>query len=177
MKVKNGALKHFKKIPIFLLLMTFICLLQGCSPPTGATFEKIATIKNGQWSSDDQPSFTIDIKDTTSSYQSFILLRNDDSYLYANIWLNFYVKGPGDTAFSNLQRYNLKLADIAGAWLGKGMGSIWEHKIPIREKDALHFTKAGTYQIKIEQMMRKDPLPGVLNIGLIIKKGNRKKNF
>lgn len=159
----------FRKCSVSALLIA-VCLLGACQMPSGAKYQKEVAIDNGVWRYNFQPFFSIDIKDPSAHYQTFILLRHDASYPFANIWLRLWIKQPGSSAWSNGERLNLRLADISGAWLGKGMGSVWEHKIPLNKRQNIHFSKPGTYQVKIEQIMRDNPLAGVLNAGIIVEK-------
>jgi len=152
------------------VLLGAMALFAACQMPSGAQYQKEVPVVNGAWNYNFQPFFTIDIKDTSAHYQTYILLRHDAAYPFANIWLRLWVKQPGDSAWSNGERLNLRLADISGAWLGTGTGSIWEHKIPLNRKQNLHFSKPGTYQVRMEQIMRDNPLRGVLNAGLIVEK-------
>lgn len=153
------------------LILAALLWISGCKPPTPNSFRDETSLKNGQWLSETKPLFELNIEDTSAHYQTYILLRNDDSYPFSNIWLRMSMKQPGDTTTAaSSERINLKLADISGAWLGKNMGSIYEHKIPLSKKEDLNFPKPGTYQISLEQIMREDPLPGILNIGILVEK-------
>ena len=149
-----------------------LLLPTACQMPSSAYFQKEAALKNGEWKAAYQPVFTVEVKDTSASYQTYLLLRHDDSYPFSNIWLRLSTKQPGDTAFTRSEKINLTLADMSGSWLGKGMGSIWEHKIPLGRKEGLHFPQPGIYQIQMTQIMREDPLPGVMNVGIMIEKRN-----
>ena len=63
----------------------------------------------------------------------------------------------------------LILADEkTGKPIGSGLGDIFDHKILILK--GYKFPKKGTYQIKIQQFMRQNPLPDVLSFGLAIEK-------
>lgn len=163
-----NKLKDLRLLSLALSFLLFFAA--GCEMPSPNNFRKEISLKNGNWPSNNQPVFTIAIKDTSALYQTYILLRHDDTYPFSNIWLRLRVMQPGDTAYSQGEMINLKLADVSGAWLGKGMGSIWEHKIPLRKKEGLHFPKAGSYKIRISQIMREDPLPGILNAGIMVQK-------
>lgn len=100
----------------------------------------------------------------------YFLIRHDEAYPYANIWFRFKVKAPGDSVFHTGPRIEKTLADAEGKWLGKGLAGIWEHKLPLTPQEIPAFNKQGDYIIKIEQIMRVNPLPSVLNAGLIIEK-------
>ena len=59
------------------------------------------------------------------------------------------------------------LADNNG-WKGSGMDDIYEHRVRIL--DLAGFPKPGTYSFTLEQIMRDDPLPHVLNVGVRLEK-------
>lgn len=128
-------------------------------------YEKDAAIPGHQWKSSFKPSFTFDIKDTTSPYQFFFVIRHTEKYNFTNIYINLYIKAPGTDSTTKIQR-SLTLADNNG-WLGSGMDDIYEQRIPLGAPQLL---KAGTYTFTIEQIMREDPLENVLNAGLRIEK-------
>ena len=93
-------------------------------------------------------------------------MRHNEKYSYNNIYLNIYVKGPGQDSTIRIQK-DLLLATNDKGWLGTGMDDIYEHRIPLAPPQSL---KAGTYTFTIEQIMREDPLKNVLNAGLRVDK-------
>ena len=67
------------------------------------------------------------------------------------------------------------LAEQSGKWLGNGMGEIWEQLMPVNYQMneggiSKFLKKKGKYEIKLEQNMRLNPLPEVLQAGLRIEK-------
>ena len=60
------------------------------------------------------------------------------------------------------------LADEKGKWLGTGIGDIYDNQIPFK-KNVL-FPKKGKYKFEIEQGMRTDIVPLIMDIGLRIEK-------
>lgn len=128
-------------------------------------YEKQVAIPGHKWHSSFKPSFTFTIKDTTTPYNIFLVLRHTEKYNYTNIYVNLYIKAPGSDSSIKIQR-SLMLADNHG-WLGSGMDDIYEHRIPLGETQLL---KAGTYTFTLEQIMREDPLEHILNVGLRIEK-------
>lgn len=133
-------------------------------------YQKQEPVPGAKWSSKFQPLFRIEIKDVQALYMVNLLLRHDESYPNSNIWFRLKVKAPGDTVFREGPRIEKELANAAGEWLGKGMGTIVEERIALSAKEMPRFNKPGMYEIKIEQLMRNDPLPAVLNVGLRIEK-------
>lgn len=156
------ALKITRKIH-FVAAILFI--ITSCG--TIDVFEKSVNIPNHQWSSTFTPEISFEIKDTTSLYNIFVVLRHTDAYRYNNIWMNVYTTIPGDTA--RKERLDLRLATDDKGWLGSGMDDIYEHRILItREPVAL--TKPGLYMFRLEQIMREEPLMYVMNAGIRVEK-------
>jgi len=85
------------------------------------------------------------------------------------LWLWVYIKAPGDST-SKKERINIPLAEATGKWLGRGMGEIWEQRMPIDLGDSIKFNKQGTYEISLEQNMRINPLPEILHVGFRLEK-------
>ena len=150
----------------FLLLVALISQLAAISCTTIDLYEKSVTIPGHQWKSSFRPSFDFMIRDTTSPYKLFFILRHNEKYSFNNIYINVYVKGPGQDSALKIQQ-DLILATNEKGWLATGMDDIYEHRIPLAPEQSL---KAGTYTFTIEQIMREDPLENVLNAGLRIEK-------
>lgn len=149
---------------IFFLLAPCILYFVSCS--TVDLYEKSVTIPRHEWQSSFKPSFEFAIKDTSSPYQLFFILRHNEKYSFNNIYINVYVKGPGQDSVIKIQK-DLLLATNDKGWLATGMDDIYEHRIPLAPAQSL---KAGTYVFTIEQIMREDPLKNVLNAGLRLEK-------
>ena len=148
------------------LLLSITCCLFFYSCNKLDVFEKDTTIPQYEWSSTFRPSFDFDIIDTTSTYRLYIVLRHTDAYRYNNIWLNIGSKFPGDTM--SYQKLELGLGNDATGWEGSGMDDIWEVRKPIA-KGAF---KIGKYTFSIAQIMRENPLPNIMSIGMRMEKMN-----
>ena len=153
-----------------IFLMVAIGLI-GCKKPGETAFQKQVGIPQSQWRYDFQPTFKFAIPDTSSRYKVYIILRHDEQFPNSNIWIRLKTKGAGGKSFSLGQRVECPLAAPDGQWLGNGLGSIWEHRILLKEgRDYPKFSKPGLYEFKLEQIMRINPLPSVLNIGLRVER-------
>lgn len=152
-------------LPGLLLLSAFS--FSGCleSP----VYQKQYSVPKNAWSYNWIPSFEFDITDTASTYNLYFLIRHTEAYPNSNIWLIVHTKGPGDSSFRK-DRIEVPLAAPSGRWLGNGMGAIWEQRMPITRNDAPMRLKAGRYVIRLEQNMRSNPLPEVLQVGLRVEK-------
>jgi gliding motility-associated lipoprotein GldH len=150
----------------FILLVSH--LLLSCT--TIDLYEKSVAIPQHKWKNSFKPSFTFTIKDTSSPYQLYLVLRHNDKYNYNNIYINLITQQPGQDTAQKV-RFDLTLATTEKGWLGNGMDDIYEHRIPLTPKNQqLYFRTPGNYTFTIEQIMREEPLENVLNVGLRIEK-------
>ena len=149
-----------KNCVLFILLAS---LITGCT--TIGVYEKTQAFSNQAWASANRLNFSFDITDTATGYNVFVVLRHTDAYRYNNIYLNITSINPGDSAVTTLQ--NLTLANNSG-WLGVAMDDVIEHRIAINP-NAVRLKK-GKYQVMLQQIMRDDPLPGILNAGIRVEK-------
>ncbi|MGE5518939.1 MAG: gliding motility lipoprotein GldH [Candidatus Dadabacteria bacterium] len=151
---------------ISILLFVLIIGIGFFSCNTIDLYEKIVSIPNFEWQANFKPQFKFQIKDTTSPYQIYIVVRHNDKYNWNNLWINLYTKGPVDS-IQKIQ-YELPLAN-KDKWLGTAMDDIYEHRI-LLTPTGIYFRRAGEYTYSIEQIMREDPLENILNVGLRIEK-------
>ncbi len=132
-------------------------------------YEKSVAIPGHAWKSEYKPSFTFTIKDTSSAYRVFVIIRHNDRYDYTNIYVNLSTKQPGLDSVQTV-RYDLPLANDEG-WTASGMDDIYEHRIPLTPLSGhFYFRKPGDYTFTLEQIMRDNPLQHVFNVGLRIEK-------
>ena len=134
-------------------------------------FERSVSIPKHEWKSNFEPSFTCKIKDTTSLFDIALVLRHRDRYHYNNIWLQITIIDPSGQQF----RFNTEkiLGTNEKGWLGVGMDDIYEHRLSLQSdivKNGVSLRKKGTYQIRVKQIMREDPLQEVMNVGVRIEK-------
>jgi gliding motility-associated lipoprotein GldH len=154
-----------KQLKSFFLFLMFCALwLASCS--TVDLYEETVSIPRHEWQSSFRPSFQFEIKDTTSLYKIFVILRHNEKYSFTNIYLNLYINGPGSDTTLKVQR-DLLLATAEEGWLASGMDDIYEHRIPFVEKQPL---KAGLYTFTLEQIMREDPLKNIMDVGIRVEK-------
>lgn len=164
------SLKKLFHTSYFILLTSYFlvpCALCLVSCSSVDLYEKTVTIPRHEWQSSFRPSFDFVITDTNSFYDVFLVLRHNEKYNFNNIYVNLYIKGPGQDTAVKFQR-NLSLATDEKGWKNAvAMDDIYEHRIPLAEKQQL---KAGSYTFTLEQIMREDPLKNVLNAGIRVEK-------
>lgn len=144
-----------------------LLLLTAASCKTIGIHEMNIPVPGHRWASDFHPELSFAITDTSSSYNIFYILRHRDAYRYNNIWIDISSRSPGDTV-ETIQRFDLPLVNEEG-WTGTGIDDIFEHRILLYREPA-KFRKPGTYQVRLTQLMREDPLQHVLSVGLRVEK-------
>ncbi len=129
-------------------------------------FEKSTSFTKHEWKTSEKPTFNFTIQDTVSLYNIYVVVRHDDAYHYNNLWLNIATEAPGSKSIN--QQVELTLANNAKGWLGTGMDDIFEHRIRIT--NAPIKLKKGDYHFALQHIMREDPLPFVLSVGIRVEK-------
>jgi len=147
-----------------ILAVCLISTLWSCNKLD--SFEQTVFFPEHQWASKNQPSFQFEVKDTVASYNIYVVIRHEDAFHFNNLWLNIITTAPSEK--SNTQKVNLQLANNATGWLGSGMDDVFDHRIRIT-KSPIHLKK-GVYQFSLQQIMREDPLPSILNAGIRVEK-------
>jgi gliding motility-associated lipoprotein GldH len=151
-----------------LIFSLFIITFSSCV--SSPHYQKEYAVPQNEWKYDFRPSFKFDITDTNARYNLYFLIRHTEAYPNSNIWIWVYTKQPGDSVFQKT-RLEIPLSEPNGKWMGRGMGAIWEQRMPIsNDGDTVMLRKKGTWEIRFEQNMRVNPLPEVLQVGLRVEK-------
>ena len=165
MFINTEKLNRFSFLALFTLCLSpFTLLLSSCQ--TVDLYEKVVSIPDQEWKSSFKPQFDFTIKDTQSHYDIFVVLRHNEKYEFNNIWIALTYQLKEQPAVTG--QYELPLANNEG-WIGTAMDDLYEHRIRITPSGGITL-KAGDYHFTIAQIMRKDPLENVMNVGLRIEK-------
>lgn len=143
----------------------FMVLLLLTSCEGNALLNDFTSINGGEWKYGEWVTNEVEIEDTSQAYQLSINVRHDVAYEWANLFCLLRIQHPDGKKFD--QRINLALAEPDGQWIGKGMGSIKETRIPVA---LVKFPKKGKYTFQLEQNMRLNPLKGIEDIGCYLSK-------
>ena len=148
-----------------LLLLTILSLsLSSCD--RSVLFEENVRIPDNRWDAANVIKLEADIPDTAQLYNLYVNVRNAGGYPYSNIFLFLNTTLPdGKRSRDTLE---VTLADDKGQWLGDGMGDIWDNRALFRER--MRFPQSGLYTFEIEQAMRQNPLPQIMDVGLRIER-------
>ena len=148
----------------FLLLVVMFFLLSSCNKDV--VFSKYQTFKNEEWFAKDKAVFEMDIVDTQSLHNIFLMVRHAESYPYNNLFLFVTTQYPDGKVLTDTME--VVLANSKGEWQGSGVGDIYDFKVPVKKN--VRFALAGKYKFSFEQGMRVDPLPFILHFGFEIEK-------
>lgn len=150
-----------KSIALFFLLPVLF-LFSSCD--SVRVFEKNEKISDAIWNKDEKVSFVVNVTDTINSHNFYINVRNADGYPYSNIYIFITTVFP-DQKFSR-DTLECILADESGGWLGKGLGDIFDNQILF--KKGVRFPVQGKYTFTMEQAMRTEELPLIMDVGMRI---------
>lgn len=145
-------------------------LLLGCQ--TNVVYNTYQSLDKGIWKQDSPLEFEISIKDTLSTYNLFINIRNNKDYEYSNLFLITQMNFPNQVKVVDTLEY--EMTDAAGRFLGSGFSDLKENKLFYKEN--VRFKESGKYVFKVRQAMRKRnkvagiALKGVTDVGISVEK-------
>jgi gliding motility-associated lipoprotein GldH len=136
-------------------------------------YSEFRPIKNGKWQMATPVNFEFSELDSTSNYNMFINVRNDETFPFSNLFLITELEYPDGNTIKDTLEY--KMAQPTGEWLGKGVGSVKENKLWYKEN--IVFPQSGVYKVNVFHAMRKNgevdglhELDGITDVGLEIEK-------
>ncbi len=146
-----------------IVIFIFILFCMACEQKHFYNEYKAVNVK--AWQSTDTLIYSINIDDANALYDIAVSVRYQKDYEFSNIWLSIvdsYSKA------NETFRLEVPLFKKDGKPYGKVSGSLCTQTIPFQKQ--IRFPKTGQYKIKLVQLMRKDPLDGISDIGIIIDK-------
>jgi len=157
-----------KRVLIFLSFSIFAVITMssvGCTDRS-AVIDQNSEIANHNWTYLNKFKYDVNIDDEKIPYNLYMNLRVTADYKYSNIFVLITQTGPDKK--TEVHRYELKLANKDGEWLGKGSGNLYSYQSPFLTN--YKFPAKGVYHFYIEQNMRDNPLREVSDVGLRVEK-------
>ena len=130
-------------------------------------YEKYLDNERITWNRFDVKTFSVDIKDVSAKYDFFVVIRHHTDAPFKYLSIKFTLYTPSGEMRMLEQKIFLK--DDEGNLLGDGMGDLWDLVHPVRED--FQFTEPGICKVEISSTMSQAVLPGIMQVGLIVKKG------
>lgn len=126
----------------------------------------------GGWKKDDKKSFVFSVEDTLSAYNLFLMIRNDNSYPFDNLYVITDIQGVDNHKIVDTLQYQMYNAQ--GKSLGQGLfvndNKLWY-------KEGVRFPVKGNYTFTVSQAMRRvgqsqpiEILEGVTQVGFRVEK-------
>lgn len=129
-------------------------------------FSEYKKLPEEGWRISNKLSYDVTIDDNSKYHNVFLTVRHADAYPYSNLYLFLTTTYPdGKISTDTLECI---LANKKGEWQGDGAGDLWDNKIPLKKN--LRFPQNGKYTFTFEHGMRSDPLPMILDFGMIVEK-------
>lgn len=138
-------------------------ILIGCN--NNVVFREYHAFDNASWNKLDIVNFDFPVQ-VNESLDFYFALRHHTYYPYSFIKVNVTFYTPDGEMRS--RDYNFRLKNRESKWNGDGMGELWDIELPIR-KDMI-FNKTGICRVSFENIMNKAETPGIIEVGLIVKK-------
>jgi gliding motility-associated lipoprotein GldH len=145
-----------------------LIILSSCN--SGKIYEKYYDIDRITWTRFDMKTFTINIDDISRPYDFYVLIRHHTEFPFPAIDIRFTINTPSGEMRTMVQEIVLK--DKEGNLLGDGMGDLWDVVFPVRK--GFQFTEKGECTVEVSSAMSKADLPGILQVGLIVRQSNKR---
>lgn len=145
------------------LLAAIAILLFTASCEPNRVFERQVAIAGHEWAHSQMPEYRVDIPDTTSTYTIFLSIRHQNDYPFSNLWLRLHTEYPSGKT-GTLRQQVLLGDNEQHRWRGECLNEVCNVLLPIVED--LSLSEVGMYTFRIEHIMRTNPLPGIMDVGL-----------
>jgi len=152
-------MQSFKFILIGLVLFCY-----GCQ--SKYHYESFESIGHQKWMYADTINFEVEITDSNSVYNFYVLPRHTVAYPYMNLWIMITTVYPNNEIRE--QRIEIPMADKSGKWFGKGVGALKLIGVSIIQNVKLR--QSGKYVFKITQDMRYEPITNIRDMGFRVEK-------
>ena len=148
-----------------LCFIPFLLSYTGCTDK-GAIIDQNTEVADHNWSYLNKFKYDVKIDDEKAEYNLYMNLRVTADYKYSNLFVLVTQINPFKK--TKVTRYELKLANKDGEWLGKGSGNLYSYQSAFLT--GYKFPVKGVYHFYIEQNMRDNPLREVSDVGLRVEK-------
>ena len=153
----------------YILGLVFITSLVSCDK--NLVFEDNKEIKDNNWDQANKLAFSVAITDSTAPHSIYLNVRNAGWYTFSNLFIFVHTTLPDGSITADTAE--CVLADENGKWLGDGLGDIYDNRILFKKQ--FRFPQVGIYKFELEQAMRVNPLPGIMDAGMRIEREEASK--
>ena len=130
-------------------------------------FEEYRKFDDMSWNRFNNLTFKANIDNVDKLYTIYLNIRHIPEVPYEEMVINMSIYSPSGDLRTN--DYTLNFTDSNDNRLSDCLGDFCDLLIPIRED--MQFYEAGILKIEIENKFTKIEMPGIMEVGLIIKSG------
>ncbi len=155
-------MKSLKRTARLALVAVATLLAAACQQ--GYEYNEYVVLSKTGWGSDSLAVFRPEIPSAATPYDIWFLVRNENDYAYANLWL--FIEAIAPNGASHTDTLECFLANPDGSWVGGGWGSLYSARYPYRLNT--RFAEEGPYTFRVSHGMRDDVIRGINSIGMQI---------
>lgn len=156
------------KHTVFLFL-SLALLVSACG--SDYFFQTSKDIPGGTWRYADTLDYTFNIEDTSVVYRIYADFKHADTFPNQNLYVKISTRFPDGKRIS--KPYSFDFFNAKGAASGQCSGHDCRFQAVLQENAV--FRTPGAYTLTFEQYMRKDAVPGVRSVGLVVEKTKQKR--
>jgi len=149
---------------IFFVMITGV-LLTACSGET-KVYEKYYVFDDMSWNRFDYLDYQVSLDDPDAEYDIYVAIRHIPEIPYKEMPISLAIYSPSGSM--RAANHTLELVDRDGNSLSKCLGDLCDIVIPVRKGFTIN--EPGTVKFEIENKYTKIEMPGIMEVGLIVKK-------
>jgi gliding motility-associated lipoprotein GldH len=127
-------------------------------------YQNTHTLAHKIWPTTAIEHFTFYIADPTQAYDIALLITNNPTYPYQNLFISYELKGEKEHLLQRGLQEGMLFEPKTGKPLGTGWNKKKNHQFVLLR--GCQFPNPGTYQVDLTQFMRTEDLAGIEAIGI-----------
>lgn len=151
---------------LFIAFFSLVFIVNSCTPENRLYSENQELSPNLEWVGSDVKTFKFSTKEADLNYTLNFELRFVTGYPFKTLNVMADIISPSGEVIQ--KEYTLKIKDDEGNYIGEAGMDLWDSKHLVDAQLNLH--EIGEYTIKLTHNMAMDPLPYVMELGVIIDK-------
>lgn len=129
-------------------------------------FQAEHTFPGAVWAWQDTLDFKFNIADTAARYDLILAFTHQADFANQNLYVRLKTHFPDGHHTTDVQSFDL--FDTQGASLGDCSGKACTVTLDLQK--SVHFRQPGDYTLTLEQWMRRDSVPGIQKVEMLVKK-------
>ena len=146
-----------------------VILLVSCNSGGETVYKEYHKMENVVWKRFDYQVFEVSGMEPDQPYDIYFEFRHTPFYPFDYFFFTLAVIQPDGNFRAQDYKFYLKKS---GVWVSDCLGDYCDFSYPLKKR--FYFNQKGTYKFEFENRMPKNPLIGVVEVGLVIKKSPEK---